>query len=89
MLKRNTKNPILTRDNIPNIFPYAVDVSSVFNPGAIKYNDKYILLLRVQNRGRETFIMQAESNDGIDFKVEDKIVDFKGLEKVKENRSNL
>jgi len=84
MLKRNTKNPILTRDNIPNIFPYAVDVSSVFNPGAIKYNDKYILLLRVQNRGRETFIMQAESNDGIDFKVEDKIVDFKGLEKVKE-----
>ncbi len=84
MLKRNTKNPILARTDIPDIHPNVVDVSSVFNPGAVKYNGKYILLLRVQNRGRETFIMQAESNNGIDFKVENKIVDFKGIEKIKE-----
>ncbi len=82
MLKRITKNPILTRKDIPDIHPNVVDVSSVFNPGAIKYNGKYILLLRVQNR--ETFIMQAESDNGIDFKVENKIVDFKGIEKIKE-----
>ncbi|RJP63857.1 MAG: glycosidase [Ignavibacteriales bacterium] len=84
MLKRNTKNPILTRMDIPDVYPNVVDVSSVFNPGAIKYNGKYILLLRVQNRGRETFIMQAESDNGIDFKVENKIVEFKGIEKIKE-----
>jgi len=84
MLKRNSKNPILTREDIPNIKPNAVDVSSVFNPGAIKFNDRYVLLLRVQNRGRETFIMKATSGNGVDFKVENKIIDFKGIEKVTE-----
>jgi predicted GH43/DUF377 family glycosyl hydrolase len=82
MLKRNLKNPIVTRKDIPDIAPGMVDVSSVFNPGAIKFNGKYILLLRVQNRGRETFIVKAESDNGIDFKVDNKIVDFKGLEKI-------
>lgn len=84
MLIRSDKNPIVTRKDIPNIYPNVVDVSSVFNPGAIKFNGKYILLLRVQNRGRETFIMQAESDNGVDFKVLDKVIDFKGMEKIKE-----
>ena len=84
MLKRYSKNPVILRTDIPDIYPNAVDVSSVFNPGAVKYNGKYILLLRVQNRGRETFIIKAESKNGIDFTVDNKIVDFKGIEKVKE-----
>jgi beta-1,4-mannooligosaccharide/beta-1,4-mannosyl-N-acetylglucosamine phosphorylase len=84
MLKRNSKNPILSRTDIPDIPPLLVDVSSVFNPGAIKFNDKYILLLRVQNRGRETFILKAESKNGVDFIVDKKIVEFTGIEKVKE-----
>jgi beta-1,4-mannooligosaccharide/beta-1,4-mannosyl-N-acetylglucosamine phosphorylase len=84
MLKRNLKNPIISRTDIPDIIPNLVDVSSVFNPGAIKFDDKYILLLRVQNRGRETFIIKAESLNGIDFKIDNKIVDFKGIEQVKE-----
>ena len=82
MLTRNVKNPIITRTDIPDIYPELIDVSSVFNPGAIKFNDKYILLLRVQNRGRETFIVKAESDNGIDFKVDNKIADFKGMEKI-------
>ena len=82
MLKRNVKNPIITRTDIPDIYPELIDVSSVFNPGAIKFNDKYILLLRVQNRGRETFIVKAESDNGIDFNVDNKIADFKGMEKI-------
>jgi len=82
MIKRNIKNPVITRTDIPDIYPDLIDVSSVFNPGAIKFNNRYILLLRVQNRGRETFIVKAESNNGVDFKVENKIVDFKGIEKV-------
>jgi len=84
MLKRSSKNPIVTRADIPTIAPLLVDVSSVFNPGAIKFNDTYILLLRVQNRGRETFIVKAESTNGIDFTVDTTIVDFKGIEKIKE-----
>ena len=82
MIKRNVKNPIITRADIPEIYPELIDVSSVFNPGAIKFNGRYILLLRVQNRGRETFIVKAESSDGIDFKVDNRIVDFKGMEKI-------
>ncbi|MFO7446449.1 MAG: glycoside hydrolase family 130 protein [Ignavibacteriaceae bacterium] len=84
MLKRNSKNPVVTREYVPDIYPHLVDVSSVFNPGAIKYNNKYILLLRVQNRGRETFIVKAESENGSDFIVDNKIVEFSGIEKLKE-----
>ncbi|MEJ2616141.1 MAG: glycoside hydrolase family 130 protein [Ignavibacteriaceae bacterium] len=82
MIKRHNKNPIIKRNDIPDIYPELVDITSVFNPGAVKFNDKYILLLRVQNRGRETFIVKAESSNGIDFKVDKKIVDFKGMEKI-------
>ena len=84
IINRSSKNPIVTRDQIPGIPPKMVDVSSVFNPGAIKFNDKYILLLRVQNRGRETFIVKAESSNETDFKVDNKIIEFKGIEKIQE-----
>ncbi len=84
MLNRNSKNPIITRKDIPEIFPDLVDVSSVFNPGAVKFKEKYILLLRIQNRGRETCIVKAEGDNGINFRVDNQIVDFKGIEKVKE-----
>jgi len=73
---------VLTRTDIPDIYPQLVDVTSVFNPGAIKFNDKYLLMLRVQSRSRETFMVMAESTDGVDFRVEEKIVDFKGMELV-------
>ncbi|NWJ50798.1 MAG: glycoside hydrolase family 130 protein [Bacteroidetes bacterium] len=81
-LTRHPKSPVLTRTDIPDIYPQLVDVTSVFNPGAIKFNDKYLLMLRVQSRSRETFMVMAESTDGVDFKVEEKIVDFKGMELV-------
>lgn len=81
---RHPNNPILTRKDIPNIPPHFVDAASVFNPGAIKFNDKYLLMLRVQSRSRETFFVIAESSDGVDFKVRKEIVEFKGIEKVKE-----
>jgi beta-1,4-mannooligosaccharide/beta-1,4-mannosyl-N-acetylglucosamine phosphorylase len=83
-LKRHYKNPILTRRDIPDIYPQLVDVSSVFNPGAIKFNDKYLLLLRVQNRGRETYTVKATSVDGIHFTVDKKIVRFEGIDTLSE-----
>lgn len=81
-MKRHSSNPILTRKDIPDIVPYLIDSTSVFNPGAIKYGDKYILMLRVQSRSRETFMVVAESEDGVKFTVRNEIVDFRGMEKI-------
>ena len=81
---RHPKNPILTRDDIPDVAPWLVDATSVFNPGAIKFRDQYLLMLRVQARSRETFLMMAESTDGVDFKVRPEIVEFRGFESVRE-----
>ena len=53
-MRRHPKNPILTRLDIPDVPPLIDDVTSVFNPGAAKFGTKYILMLRVQARSRET-----------------------------------
>lgn len=84
MLKRYNKNPILTREDIPEIAPDLVNVTSVFNPGAIKYQDKILLMLRVQNRARETYFLMAESKDGVQFQISPKLIRFKGLEKIQQ-----
>jgi len=81
-LIRHPGNPILTREAIPDIPPALVDVSSVFNPGATWYEGRTILLLRVQNRGRETFLLVAESDDGVAFRVRNRPVELRGLESV-------
>ncbi|MBU0637616.1 MAG: glycoside hydrolase family 130 protein [Planctomycetes bacterium] len=83
-MKRSPANPILTRTDIPDIPPDVVDVSSVFNPGAIRVGDRDLLLLRVQTRGRETVLMVAESGDGERFSVRPRIVEIAGLKTVAE-----
>jgi len=83
-MKRHPGNPILTRANVPDIPPLLTDVTSVFNPGAVKFGDRYLLMLRVQGRSRETFMVMAESPDGVRFAVRPEIVEFKGLEKVED-----
>jgi beta-1,4-mannooligosaccharide/beta-1,4-mannosyl-N-acetylglucosamine phosphorylase len=88
-MQRHPKNPILTRADIPPILPHLQDVTSVFNPGAIKLNGRYLLLLRVQSRSRETFMVMAESRNGVDFAVADEIVRFKGIESIEEKIFHL
>ncbi|HVP13641.1 MAG TPA: glycoside hydrolase family 130 protein [Phycisphaerae bacterium] len=83
-MKRSSLNPILTRSDIPDIPPHVADVTSVFNPGAIRLGDRYLLLLRVQTRGRETVLMVAESRDGERFTVRPRIVHIEGLDAVKQ-----
>lgn len=76
------KNPILTRDHIPLFWKYDLDVSSnpyfmerlgvnsVFNPGAIKINEKYYLIARVEGYDRKSFFAVAESSsptEGFEF----------------------
>lgn len=88
-MERHPNNPIITREQIPEISPHLIDVSSVFNPGATRFQDKIILLLRVQNRGRETFLLMAESINGIDFNISDELVHFRGIESIFETSYHI
>jgi len=83
-LRRVPGNPILTRDDLPDIPPLLTDATSVFNPGAVKAGGITYLMLRVQARSRETFMVMAESADGFRFVVRPEIVAFHGIEKVRE-----
>ncbi len=65
-IKKHDKNPILTKDNVPFC------VNSIFNAGAVRIADKYMLLCRTEMpNGRSSFTL-AESLNGIDFKVASK-----------------
>jgi predicted GH43/DUF377 family glycosyl hydrolase len=83
-LKRRPENPIITRKDIPSIPPHLIDISSVFNPGAIKFNDRYLLMLRIQSRSRETSLLMAESHNGVKFEISNKPVQLSGIEQIKE-----
>ncbi len=62
-IKKYSENPVLIKEDVP------FKVNSIFNPGAVKHGDKYILLCRVEMpNGRSSFVL-AESKDGINFKV--------------------
>ncbi|HPS38738.1 MAG TPA: glycoside hydrolase family 130 protein [Candidatus Cloacimonadota bacterium] len=76
---RSTINPVITRHDIITGHASLQDVSSVFNPGGIKIGDMILLLLRVQNRARETFLLRAFSRDGTSFAIDEKPVMFTGL----------
>ena len=71
-------NPVLTAKHTPLFWRYDLHASSnpylmerfginaVLNPGAIKWNDKYLLIVRVEASDRKSFFAVAESPDGID-----------------------
>lgn len=58
LFKRYEGNPILTPEN----WPYGV--GSVFNPGATKFNDEILLLVRVEDRQGYSHLTVAKSKDG-------------------------
>jgi len=67
-IKRHVNNPIITVDDVP------FKVNSIFNPGAVKQGDEYILLCRVEMpNGRSSFVM-ARSNDGYSFSIDSRPV---------------
>jgi predicted GH43/DUF377 family glycosyl hydrolase len=64
---RYKDNPILVKEDVP------FKVNSIFNPGAVKIDGQYLLLCRVEMpSGRSSFVL-AFSDDGISFKVEDRL----------------
>ena len=64
--KRYSGNPILTREDVP----YACN--TVFNAAAVKFNNRYLLLLRIEDLSGKSHLTKAWSDDGYNFKVEDK-----------------
>lgn len=72
------KNPILTAlhtplhwryDFNPQTNPFLMErfgINGVFNAGAIKFNNKYIMVPRVEGADRKSFFAVAESDNGID-----------------------
>ncbi|MCB5234673.1 MAG: hypothetical protein LHW60_05470 [Candidatus Cloacimonetes bacterium] len=80
-MRRHLKNPVITRHDIKLKHPALQDVSSVFNPGGVRHEGKFLLLLRVQNRARETFFLPAISLKGVEFEIYDEPTKIKHLER--------
>ncbi len=62
--------PVFWRyDLSPETNPYLMQrfgINAVLNPGAIKWNDKYLLVARVEGADRKSFFAVAESPNGVD-----------------------
>ena len=71
-------NPVLTSEHIPLDWRFDLNAetnpflmerigyNAVFNAGAIKLNDKYVVVARVEGNDRKSFFAVAESDNGID-----------------------
>ena len=72
------KYPVVTADHAPLHWEYDLDpatnpylmkrfaINATFNAGAIKWNEKYLLVVRVEGADRKSFFAIAESSNGID-----------------------
>jgi len=72
------KFPVLTSDHIPITWRFdmnektnpllleRIGFNAVLNPGAIRWNKKYLLMARVEGADRKSFFAIAESKNGID-----------------------
>ena len=70
--------PVLTADHAPLFWRYDLDeatnpyllerfgIHATFNSGAIKWNGKYVLVVRVEGADRKSFFAVAESPNGVD-----------------------
>jgi len=72
------ENPVLTAAHTPLAWRYDFDqannpfllermgINAAFNAGAIKWKDKYLLVVRVEGNDRKSFFGIAESKTGVD-----------------------
>ena len=72
------RNPVLTAEHTPLSWRYDFDretnpflmerlgINAVFNPGAMAFDGKYILMARVEGMDRKSFFAVAESDNGVD-----------------------
>lgn len=71
-------NPVITAESVPPVWRYdynpttnpffmeRIGVNATLNSGAIKWNGKYILMVRVEGMDRKSYFALAESPNGID-----------------------
>lgn len=71
-------NPVLTAEMVPPFWKYdfnpatnpyfmeRIGINATLNAGAIKWNGKYVLMVRVEGNDRKSFFALAESPNGID-----------------------
>lgn len=92
------RNPILTAAHTPLFWRYDLDelsnpylmerfgINGVFNAGAIKWQGRYVLMVRVEGWDRKSFFAVAESSNGIDnFKFRESPVHMPGTGKPETN----
>ena len=72
------QNPVVTAQHAPLHWRYdfnaetnplgleRIGINATFNPGAIKWNGKYVLAVRVEGNDRKSFFAMAESPNGVD-----------------------
>src|SRR5690606_31353146 len=72
------ENPVLTADHVPLEWrydfcaesnPYFMEriiMNATFNAGAIQWNGKFVLVVRVEGADRKSFFALAESDNGVD-----------------------
>ena len=70
------RNPVITAAHVPLFWRYDLDrrsnpyllerfgINATFNAGALRWNGRYLLLLRVEGRDRKSFFAVAESLTG-------------------------
>lgn len=83
VLVRYPGNPILTPDDMP------FACSGVYNSGAVKFGDKYLLVLRVESIDITCCFMIAESDDGYHFTVRPEPIPMPDDEEFREYTAHL
>ena len=66
LLRRWEHNPIITLQNVP------YQCNTVFNGTPLKFDGEYLLLLRVEGQQGYSFFCLARSDDGFDFRVDER-----------------
>lgn len=78
LLLRNPGNPILTYRDVP------FHANAIYNPGAVKVGDEYVLIPRVEDGRRDNRLHVARSTDGLRFALEPEPIEIPGT---KEDRA--
>jgi predicted GH43/DUF377 family glycosyl hydrolase len=65
-IMKYSKNPILIKENVP------FKINSIFNAGAVKFNEKYLLMCRIEMPNGRSSLVKAVSDDGYNFIVDAK-----------------
>ena len=92
------QHPVITKEHTPLFWRYDLDpktnpylmerlgINCAFNPGAIEFEGRIYLMVRVEGVDRKSFFALAVSDDGIHFEFTDRPVYMPETEDLKKNR---